>query len=67
MINYQVNMNHYLYPKGYHPSKGTNGELQHFKNTSTRYKAFSKVQNNYQINLQKKLQKNYYRNLDWSN
>ena len=29
-INYQVNMNHYLYPNGYYPLTGTDGELQHF-------------------------------------
>ena len=38
MIIYQVNMNRYLYPKGYFPSIGTNGEFKCFIKTSTRHK-----------------------------
>ena len=41
-ISYQVNMNHYLYQKGYDPSKGINGELQHFKKSLLGTKPFQK-------------------------
>ena len=41
-ISYQVNMNHYLYPKGYHPSIGTKEELQCFKNHPLGTKPFQK-------------------------
>ena len=41
-------MNHYLYPYGYKPSKGTNGELQCFIKLFTRLKTCSNVQNRYQ-------------------
>ena len=41
-ISYQVNMNHYLYPKGYYPSIGTNKELQCFKKHPLGAKPFQK-------------------------
>ena len=64
MIIYQVNMNRYLYPKGYFPSIGTKGESKCFIKTSTRHKNLLRYSEQL---LENSVEKTIIIFFDWSN
>lgn len=64
MIIYQVNINRYLYPNGYFPSIGTNGECKCFLKTSTRHKNLLRCSEQLVENYVEKTTITFF---DWSN